>query len=203
MIDGHTINAATAASDPGMTVRIDSFFTNLKQLFDLDRGLVEFLPLDASVHAISDEVTWASAERATTAFSQGTGAQFIFTDQLNPYGDTLWGVTPWIPGTSIIAGHRMTAVVVDISLGVPAAADGMTMVHELGHFLGLFHTTESDHSYHDPLSDTPECAVGMTTCPDGHNIMFSSYYGMSGGFGLTTSPQQRRVVWGSPLYTRN
>ena len=27
----------------------------------------------------------------------------------------------------------------------------------MGHFLGLFHTTESNAIDHDPISDTPEC----------------------------------------------
>jgi hypothetical protein len=67
--------------------------------------------------------------------------------------------------------------------------------------LGLYHTTEYDRTYHDPIDDTAECLVGMTVCPDGHNIMFATFYGASGGgMGLTASDQQRRVVWGSPLY---
>ncbi|MEC8237379.1 MAG: hypothetical protein VX063_06860, partial [SAR324 cluster bacterium] len=28
----------------------------------------------------------------------------------------------------------------------------------MGHFLGLFHTTESNGTDHDPISDTPECS---------------------------------------------
>ena len=98
------------------------------------------------------------------------------------------------------AGHSLAGIVVDISLGFPAAADGMTMVHELGHFMGLFHTTELNRNFHDGLTDTPECAGTAATCPDGTNIMFVLFYGATGGIGLTTSPQQRRVIWGSPLY---
>ena len=33
-----------------------------------------------------------------------------------------------------------------------------TAGHEMGHFLGLFHTTERNGIYHDPISDTPECS---------------------------------------------
>lgn len=35
----------------------------------------------------------------------------------------------------------------------------VTMVHELGHFLGLFHTTENDGSVFEPLQDTPSCTT--------------------------------------------
>lgn len=57
----------------------------------------------------------------------------------------------------------------------------VTMVHELGHFLGLFHTTESDGSVFEPLEDTPSCTTDPngdgffepSECPiAGENIMF-------------------------------
>jgi len=35
---------------------------------------------------------------------------------------------------------------------------GETAGHEMGHFLGLFHTTENNGIEHDPISDTPECS---------------------------------------------
>jgi hypothetical protein len=48
------------------------------------------------------------------------------------------------------------------------------MAHEIGHYLGLFHTTETDGSTTDPLDDTPNC-VGRAfpdACPDLTNLMF-------------------------------
>jgi hypothetical protein len=37
--------------------------------------------------------------------------------------------------------------------------DGMasTIAHEVGHYMGLYHTSESNGAQHDPLPDTPEC----------------------------------------------
>jgi hypothetical protein len=35
-----------------------------------------------------------------------------------------------------------------------------TMAHELGHYLGLLHTSEKDSDVHDPLDDTPPCVAG-------------------------------------------
>jgi hypothetical protein len=51
---------------------------------------------------------------------------------------------------------------------------GQTMAHEIGHFLGLRHTTEHGGSEHDPISDTPECSDPQngTSCRDHRNFMF-------------------------------
>jgi hypothetical protein len=48
-----------------------------------------------------------------------------------------------------------------------------TCAHEMGHYLGLYHTSERDGMLHDPIPDTPECSGnGGSACPDADNIMF-------------------------------
>jgi hypothetical protein len=198
----HAITTATAASDPTIAMQIDSFYATLKQLYDLDRGNVEFVSLPGELAQITDLTKRNQALMMTTPSTSGPAAQFVLVDALSfENGNTAWGLTPWNPGTAMTTGHPMAGVFVNISLSKSPAADGMTMVHELGHFSGLYHTTEGDRTYHDPLDDTPECQPGASVCPDGHNIMFVTFYGASGGgLGLMASDQQRRVMWGSPLY---
>jgi hypothetical protein len=41
------------------------------------------------------------------------------------------------------------------------------LAHEVGHFLGLFHTSETDGSSYEPLSDTPVCDLSHDTSGDG------------------------------------
>ncbi|MFK8003722.1 MAG: hypothetical protein AB8H86_29430 [Polyangiales bacterium] len=74
----------------------------------------------------------------------------------------------------------------------------VTMVHELGHFLGLFHTTESDGSVFEPLQDTPACTTDSngdgtfepSECPTaGENIMFWGPL-----MATSLSPEQREVM---------
>lgn len=47
--------------------------------------------------------------------------------------------------------HRTGAGVLSTEVLADSAA------HELGHALGLYHTTEEDGRLHDPIADTPEC----------------------------------------------
>ncbi|MBI2372714.1 MAG: hypothetical protein HYV07_01815 [Deltaproteobacteria bacterium] len=79
---------------------------------------------------------------------------------------------------------------------------GVLASHELGHFLGLRHTTELSGGGRDPLSDTPECERGMAIddCPDRDNLMFPAYLPRSG---LPLTAGQIAVIRRSPsLYER-
>lgn len=51
---------------------------------------------------------------------------------------------------------------------------GIVMAHEVGHYLGLFHTSEQFNQGFDPISDTPECSPRdfPQRCPDLGNLMF-------------------------------
>jgi hypothetical protein len=43
----------------------------------------------------------------------------------------------------------------------------LTMAHEAGHYLGLFHTTEAEATLFDPLDDTPQCERARDDNGDG------------------------------------
>jgi len=45
--------------------------------------------------------------------------------------------------------------------------------HEVGHYLGFYHTTEADLLEEDPFSDTPRCEeANLRDCPDYDYVMF-------------------------------
>jgi len=89
------------------------------------------------------------------------------------------GVSAGIPGAAGVHGSQGTGLV--FSANSLRGADGarlvgQTLAHEVGHFLGLFHTTEQQGGGADQLADTPECprdiGGGNPRCPDSSNLMF-------------------------------
>lgn len=82
---------------------------------------------------------------------------------------------------------------------------GTLLAHEVGHFLGLRHTTELDTDPDtgglrvagaDPITDTPSCPSGteLRDCPDYRNLMFPQF--PFDGLSLTLG--QVAVLRGSP-----
>lgn len=88
---------------------------------------------------------------------------FFIADFLGS-GGTL-GIAAGIPGAFVqgTAGSGVT-MSVDAHKNVGGDVDttllGETMAHEVGHQLGLFHTTEAGGDSHDVIDDTPECRQG-------------------------------------------
>jgi len=74
-------------------------------------------------------------------------------------GNGVLGVAARITGPER-AGTDVSGVMVDYDFGSVATAGHVT-AHEIGHYLGLFHTTESNGS-HDIIDDTLECPATGT-----------------------------------------
>jgi hypothetical protein len=82
------------------------------------------------------------------------------------------------------------------------------ITHELGHYLGLNHTTEANFSNTDLVDDTPECLIethdsngngfaDQDECPDGLNMMFweNEFNPAKSDF----SSDQQRVMGATPV----
>ncbi|MEM1347631.1 MAG: M43 family zinc metalloprotease [Myxococcota bacterium] len=129
-------------------------------------------------------------------------------------GSALAGFSGGLPGPPGIHGEVNAGLVLPTtSLGEDNLTLARTLAHELGHFLGLRHTTELVHNRGDdlearveamlgttdPLSDTPVCdePTQAAQCPDVTNLMFPVLAAPAQDT-LTLSPQQVRVLVTSP-----
>ena len=67
----------------------------------------------------------------------------------------------------IVAGTSHSGIAVStVDLDGAPAVMGLATAHEIGHYLGLFHTTEKDGYGWDPLDDTPYCGPENDTNGD-------------------------------------
>jgi len=86
-------------------------------------------------------------------------------------GATILGVSGGPPGAAGMPGTTHSGLVVTaMDLDHRPHDVARIFTHELGHFLGLFHTTEKTGSDHDLVHDTPQC----TADDDGDGVVNSS-----------------------------
>ena len=123
----------------------------------------------------------------------------FFIDQFGIAGGNVLGISAGIPGVAGLHGMPGTGVIVAGTLLSDPSLAGQVTAHELGHFLGLFHTTEMGGRFFDPLSDTAQCAPNLWSnpgrCPDISNLMFP----FAGRANTAVSNAQSLVIHANPL----
>jgi hypothetical protein len=214
----------TGAGDPALAALIDAFRTSLSHL-GLTLGEVNVVELTGEPAAT---LTYVGVNEDVNANGQPDDMERLFAlsgDVGNRYlnlflvrsigaGGGILGIAGGIPGPQLVQGTVHSGVVVTTFGGLhelhPAdvTLQADTMAHELGHYLGLYHTTERGGTWFDPIGDTPECAaatydknrdgvVSAAECEnrDGPNIMFWSAAAYPQ---VTTSADQRYVLSVAP-----
>jgi hypothetical protein len=123
-------------------------------------------------------------------------------------GQGTLGVSMGLPGPAALHGSRTSGVVFtaeylgrNLRDGAGNEVDGNiytgnVLAHEVGHYLGLFHTSEVGGRGFDPLSDTPECRNNFPEgCPDLENLMFP----LARASASVLSPLQLSTIRYNPL----
>lgn len=146
---------------------------------------------------------------------KSTAATLVITSGLDDKGLSVAAGLSQLGGIPGLAGSRLSGMAMAIDpktfaddvTAVKAGGQtqagivwGVILAHEIGHFLGLWHTDEHDGAIHDPLNDTPECTatdstglVTAATCKQNSlNLMF--WAPRNDGSKLQTQPSQHEVV---------
>lgn len=169
---GTGIDAGSAAQD----AFVGSMLSEAARLFDslanirMSAGSFAAIGAEHDVVQDSDEI-----RDMLTAYSEpgptGAAVNVILVKDISFTS----GYSAGIPGPpGLYASPASGLVIEELSTGKDT---GILLAHELGHFLGLRHTTELTGGRHDPILDTPECpgATAVTNCPDYTNLMFPAF----------------------------
>lgn len=197
------LNSASALDHPNFRILLDEF-TRIYALAKIQVNIAGLFDCDPSDEA---RLTFLNLENeefgdllSTSRDFTNQALNFFFVQGIE--NGPIAGVAGKIAGPPLIQGTRYSGVVVT-TLNGPIGdlsrrdliTQGGTMAHEGGHYLGLYHTTESHGAgagvpgrapkdLVDPINDTPECpstndvngngAVSGNEClnQDGTNLMF-------------------------------
>jgi len=77
------------------------------------------------------------------------------------------GIAGGIPGAQCLPGTAASGIVISSDMLGSTIALESVLIHETGHFLGLFHTSEGDGTVFDPFDDTPACGPERDVDGDG------------------------------------
>lgn len=162
----------TAISDAD----VDAALTHMSEVYEgggtAAIGDVTISTIDWPSGYVDAEGEEAAALRAATATDRPNAVNLLLVQDFNEVG-TL-GIAAGIPGPNGIPGTAASGVMVSVDTHLDGDGEtlltdlmGETMAHEVGHQLGLFHTTEDTGTEHDPIGDTPECDVEYDLDGDG------------------------------------
>lgn len=165
----------------------------------LDLGTITHLEIQGGPAAVHSDAELRALFRSTAGITGLPAVNLFVLDelQLDAATHTLGGSSGGSPGCATEHGTSQSGVAL-VATG-DLDNDAHVLRHELGHFAGLFHTTELGGGDTDSLSDTPSCDTSTITtdpgsCPDASNLMFPT------GFGDEMTPAQARVIQGSSIY---
>ncbi len=156
------------------------------RFFDLGDG---FLEID------DDNVAAALAETARAPTRPSVNV--IATRMIGGKYEGSAGYSTGIPGSPMAPGSRQAAIVWMVT--GDDVLDPSVLRHEVGHFAGLFHTSELIAGEVDSLDDTPSCDDVLSTyaqCPDFAYTMFPTGGSGAGLF----SPHEEAVIQASAIY---
>ena len=204
-------NGVPDAADAPQNAQLQTVVRSAQAIYQqagIDLEIVRYTNMAPDVQQrfaiLRDENELQALFQTTTApgndIDSALSLNLIMVQQILIANGNVLGVSGGIPGLAGVHGWQASGVVMTAAVLGDPGIGSETVAHEMGHFLGLFHTTEIDGSMADPLDDTPVCpANGWTQpdvlCPDAQNLMFP--YAHAGTASITLD--QNSMLHTSPL----
>ncbi|MCA9541403.1 MAG: hypothetical protein KC620_21035 [Myxococcales bacterium] len=210
--------------EPAVTAMARALEGQLAAAFDLAAVeavpalLDEMAPADLVLDSAAGDLSGLDELAAAATADYGDGLDVYLVDHISDGPNAQSGFSGGLPAPVGARGTAAAVLAVRTPLldGFPDAVADLA-VHELGHALGLYHTTEPRADRHDPIADTAECPLACDT--DGDGIVFARECGARGrgeapclgadnlmfwtlGGLRDTTPGQRRVVRSHPAVAR-
>lgn len=171
----------------------------------------KFLHVD-NVLAVDDtnelNTLWSLGAKLKPA---STAVALYIVSSLNHAGQAAAaGITGQIGGVNGLAGNRLSGIALsmsattvkkfhatDPSAKLAGAYFGDRLAHEIGHHLGLWHTTERPGDLHDLVTDTAECAL-----KSGHSMVLAEHCPKSGDNLMFWAPKGTSISAGQAKVSR-
>jgi hypothetical protein len=213
---GEVVSSANAAANPVMTTFVSTLFAQIKRLWDLDRGAVKFIDVNATYLTVADPTAARlAANVGGRTAATDLGLHVLLTENL--FGRTANGFAAARGGIDF--DRPANAVIVDVKDMEPAGSTAgayttrgfaatdlpvLATLHQAGQLLGLPVTSDRTITpWDDGFSDTPSCSLDTldasdNLCPDNVNLMFPLQN--QPVVRITISEHQRAVIRGTTFY---
>lgn len=177
-------SGATASNDADVQAAVDEMYELLDGV-GVQRGVVQVFEVPDSTYAsfnTEDLEGYADFGAYAKVAPNQRAANVFFVRDLSTRGPeggstgVLLGVSSGIPGALGLGQSSHPGVFINYGAHelegsrIDPSFMGRTIAHEVGHLLGLFHTTEAvtvaGRTTHDLITDTPECPASADVLTD-------------------------------------
>jgi hypothetical protein len=180
---GKIIDPTTASADPiisGALQVLDNVYA------DAAHANLKLVPNVAVIsNSFVDLTTQSQVDNMVSGASGGAAINLFIVGSIALPGipGNVVGMALGLPGPFNLQNTVVSGVLVEYVNDGNGQTTGVTMAHELGHYLGLFHTSQTNGITsiigQDPIADTLVCTNAdlakpgnITNCPDRNNLMF-------------------------------